>query len=103
MAAFDQCAPEIAPKVARKVAFAVAKAGSISYRRYMKLCGDRKTADFLQQQNIFVQGNPGRIRFENRILESDFQEEVARQEEIARQNEIVRQEEIARGWWRRMW
>jgi len=77
--AFRYAGGKVGTKVTRRIALAVAKGGSVSYDRYLELCGgDVQTANFLLQENIFVEDAAGRIRFENIILESAIQEDIAR-------------------------
>ena len=78
MCAFSDAGGVVGTDIAERVALAVAKDGSVSHKRYLKLCGDLQTANYLLQANIFVQDVAGRIRFENIILKSAIQEEIAR-------------------------
>jgi len=75
---FQIAASKVDSGIARRVGFAILKAGSISWGRYVELCGNRRTADLLMKENIFVEDAAYRTRFENMILESAIQEDIAR-------------------------
>jgi hypothetical protein len=49
--AFRYAAAEVGSKIAH-IAVAVPKDGSVSYERYIRLCGDLRTANIVQQENI---------------------------------------------------
>ena len=76
MERFKVTAHEIGPKIARRVALAVTNHGSVSFDRYVALCGDLRTANLLRE-NIFVQDVARMIRFENSILESAVKESLS--------------------------
>ena len=82
MSAFSDAGGVVGTDIAERVALAVAKDGSISYKRYLKLCGDLKTANYLLQANIFVQDVACMVRCENTILESAIKQYIEQKSKV---------------------
>ena len=73
---FEKAASKVDSRIALRVALAVIKTGGITWRRYVQLCGDRRTADLFVKENIFVQDVARMVGFENTILESAIKQHM---------------------------